>query len=503
MKKYTLVFLITISTSAFAQSWQWCSSEPYESYVTRKNLITSDDHNNVYIAGEKTNPLGSASVFFVKYDSLGLRLWDTIYPGYGYLSGLATDHFSNSYISLFTRYWEGITYHESEGDLIVKYDAGGNIIFKKRPGMFIFMTEHTDFNNELTFTGPFTKNILLEHGYSLNLSGADYKLYISKYDLNGECTWAQSADGGNYPLVVNGKGEMFARADIYSYPISVGQGSEQVNLSPGPGDMYLAKYDSLGGLDWVSQELSCEMTMDNSGNAYSLYPSPTDYHHMYLRKFAAAGGQLWQRTHFYSPDWYKFAMACDTSGNIFMTGGFSNSLTIGDTTITVSGLKTFVVKIDSSGVLQWVTISGGTGNAGAKDISIGDDGAIYITGDMGGTVCFGPHCTTQASGVFAAKLLDVPQSAATSIAGQVNDNALSVFPNPNSGVFILQYKDAKASSLMLEIRNSHGQLVFHSSEKCSNGVIVKNIDLSKEPKGIYFLEVIAGNKISTKKIVLN
>ncbi|MFL5765226.1 MAG: T9SS type A sorting domain-containing protein [Bacteroidia bacterium] len=501
MKEYTLIFLVTIFTSAFAQSWQWTSSENYDSYVTRPNAIVNDINGNSYIASLSY----STGVHIVKYNSLGTKLWEKVYNGGAVgLTSLCTDSAANLYAVFWATNVEGVTYNPSHGAvLFAKYDANGNLIWIKQITYRLLLSERTNFKGELVGDGTYTDTLHLENGYTLTITPGDYKYFMIKYNTDGECIWAQQDDGGRFQPVINSKGDSFAWADMLLYPVTVGQDSNQVALSPADGDEYFAKYDSTGALIWVKQPNASLIAGDNFGNAYIFEADPAQYGAAFITKYDPNGSRLWQRTRIYTSDWYKAQMKCSAGGDLFLAGGFSNSLTIDDTIITASGTHAFVAKIDSSGVLQWVTISGGTGNAGAKDISIGDDGAIYITGDMGGTVCFGPHCTTQASGVFAAKLLDVPSSAATSIAGQVNDNALSVFPNPNGGVFILQYKDVKASSLMLEIRNSHGQLVFHSSEKCSNGVLMKNIDLSKEPKGIYFLRVSGRGKNSVRKIVLN
>jgi len=82
---------------------------------------------------------------------------------------------------------------------------------------------------------------------------------------------------------------------------------------------------------------------------------------------------------------------------------------------------------------------------------------------------------------------------------QENSN-FSVFPNPSNGVFTIQNIGEDVTNI--DVFNLLGEKVFQST---NNNLVNNNetaIDLSKKPKGIYFIQVTHGNSITTKKIVI-
>ncbi|HYV91118.1 MAG TPA: T9SS type A sorting domain-containing protein [Chitinophagales bacterium] len=77
---------------------------------------------------------------------------------------------------------------------------------------------------------------------------------------------------------------------------------------------------------------------------------------------------------------------------------------------------------------------------------------------------------------------------------------LKVYPNPSSGIINIEIPSAE--SVVIEIRNVLGQLVFSSEEKNSHGTLKKQIDLSGQTSGICFLVVKNGEQQRVKKIFI-
>ena len=50
--------------------------------------------------------------------------------------------------------------------------------------------------------------------------------------------------------------------------------------------------------------------------------------------------------------------------------------------------------------------------------------------------------------------------------------------------------------------SANGQVVYHENIAKNNGTYVKTIDLSKNAKGIYFIQFISNKQVITKKVVL-
>jgi hypothetical protein len=506
MKKHILLSLVLLSLalSSVSQNFQWASSEPYDSYVTWTNKIIHDDAGNTFTCGAF---YGSAKSFVIKYDSNGSKLWEKIYTGYVDIASLCCDHSANLYVPVYisgpTATVDGIAYDRANGELLIKYDPSGSMVWLKQSKLNMLLSERTDASDHLIVTGTAVGTIDLGNGIILSTTSGLGVNYLAKFNTNGECIWAQQNDGGNHPLLCNSKGEIYAVAQIDTMT-TVGQGSSQVTLDPADGGSYIAKYDSTGTLIYVKQGHIISIAPDNDGNLYVLEPDVSDIVHGsnkngYLIKYDPSGNVLWKRTHIYIDDWYKFAMKAANDGSLYATGGFTNYMTIDGTTIPDGGnTRAFVTKIDSSGTVKWISVSSGAGGAGAKDITISGNNEIFITGDMGGGESdFGDYSVTQPQGVFAAKITDSVSTITTAIAAlPVSDHTLSVYPNPGNRLITLKANDCENGDYILRINNALGKTVYTENVKIVSGEFIKQLDLGNLPKGIYMMELQPNSSVS-------
>ncbi len=75
-------------------------------------------------------------------------------------------------------------------------------------------------------------------------------------------------------------------------------------------------------------------------------------------------------------------------------------------------------------------------------------------------------------------------------------NEINIFPNPSSGIFTIESSERISS---IEISNVLGEKIY--SEKNNSGKA--SVDLSTQPKGIYFIKVVSYKFIQTKKVIIN
>src|ERR1035437_1773878 len=498
------LILIFLSLPCFAQTFQWANSEPYSSYVQWTNKIIHDRSGNTYTSGKYNIGAGN---FIVKYDGNGNKLWEQTFLGYGDVLSLCSDSNANLYATLFIS--NTITVNQQQYDrvnghsLFIKYDINGNVLWIKQNKLqYMMFSERTNQQDNLIVTGNFTGTVYLDNNIVLSTTSLFGTNYLAKFNTNGECIWTQENDGGDHPLICNSKGEMFAREDMLDTVTTVGQGSKKVTLYPNNGATYFVKYDVNGALVWVKQVSSGSIAPDDVGNLYSFEQDANHANTADLVKYDSQGNILWRRTQLYTANAYKFAMKCGINGDVYMTGGFSGSMSLDNTTITDNQMRVYIAKIDSSGALKWISISSGAGGAGAKDISIANENEIYITGDMGGGEnIFGNHSVTQSQGVFVAKIIDNENTAAINNLA-VSDNALSVYPNPSNTIFTISYKSTNASNLNFTITDANGKLIYSDNQKQFSGQYLTTIDLSGQAKGVYFIEMICGKQQESKKIVL-
>ena len=90
----------------------------------------------------------------------------------------------------------------------------------------------------------------------------------------------------------------------------------------------------------------------------------------------------------------------------------------------------------------------------------------------------------------------------------VSGNKLSVeqmnfYPNPNNGRFNLSFMLPDKGDTEVKVLDIKGQEVFSERLAGFTGNYSKEIDISKNPKGIYFVRVEQGKKALVKKIVVD
>lgn len=80
------------------------------------------------------------------------------------------------------------------------------------------------------------------------------------------------------------------------------------------------------------------------------------------------------------------------------------------------------------------------------------------------------------------------------------ENMFLMYPNPVKDIATIEIDDFNAESASIEIFNQLGQIVNQGSYNISNGMI-RNINLSNLPTGLYTIRLISNGNISTKKFM--
>ena len=163
-------------------------------------------------------------------------------------------------------------------------------------------------------------------------------------------------------------------------------------------------------------------------------------------------------------------------------------------------------------------------NADSKDAS-DEDFIIDATGDKNSEtktiIIKKAHCDTKAEDIKNEKeemhVVIIKQIKITDASNEdvqqlgkpngVVDNKLNLgkmdfYPNPNNGKFNLRFNLSEKGNTDVSVMNSEGKTIY--SEKLSDfsGTYDKEIDISKNPKGVYFVRVVQGEHAQLKKIVL-
>lgn len=163
----------------------------------------------------------------------------------------------------------------------------------------------------------------------------------------------------------------------------------------GSSDVFLAKYNDLGGLSWsrqlgTSAEDWCgDVAVDATGNAFisgftfgSLGGAHAGGHDAFLTKYDTAGSLLWARQLGTSGNDLVYGLAVDATGNALITGPTSGSL--GGPT--AGGTDAFLAKYDADGNQLWARQFGGTMYDSSNGVAVDATGNAFVAGHTNGAL---------------------------------------------------------------------------------------------------------------------
>ncbi len=105
-------------------------------------------------------------------------------------------------------------------------------------------------------------------------------------------------------------------------------------------------------------------------------------------------------------------------------------------------------------------------------------------------------------GLDGKSWLDSIHENALGIKSLSNNINVKVFPNPTTNVVSLWFGNECNENTSYKVLDLIGKIVCENTLSCTTSKNKLNIDLSNNPKGVYFIELNIGSKKVTKKIIL-
>lgn len=352
---------------------------------------------------------------------------------------------NGSYFLDATAYWDAF---------VLKLDSAGNFCWAKKIG-----STGNDFSSSLFvdsmrsiyIAGYFSGTSDFDPGVDtfFMTSVGQIDPFVLKLDSAGNFLWAKQFDGSFYAsqcydIFVDDSGNVYTTG-YFTYLTDFDPGPAIYNLSASGNDAFVSKLDSNGSFVWAKQiggygsaygiKLSAGKNggvlvtgnfsgsndfNPDSADVDSLTGGQSDLFYLYL----GANGDFHGVTHIAGIGDGRaqiFALATDTSGNIYSMGTFRNTVDFKDgpdtfnlTTVGQYNDDIFLLKLDSAGRFLWVNQLGGpydglTGFEAGNGIAVSSHGEIYVTGKYYGTADFDPDSGTvtetavAGSDVFIAK----------------------------------------------------------------------------------------------------
>jgi hypothetical protein len=408
--------------------------------------IATDSNGNVCVTGRYngivtigSTPLADSydDAFVAKYDTSGTVQWATSIGGTDTDAGQAIATDSNGNVYVIGRYVGSVaigsttlTNAGAYDVFVAKYDTSGIVQWATSIGGSDFdygQAIATDSDGNVYVTGSYAGSVTFAPGTTLTSTSGSTDVFVAKYDTSGTVQWARSIGGttfdAGYGIATDSAGNVYVIGN-YNNTATFAPGTTLT--SAGSSDAFVAKYDTSGTVQWArsiggtSADNGYGIATDSNGNVYvtgryfgsvTFAPGTTltsaGSSDAFVAKYDTSGTVQWATSIGGTGADYGYGIATDSNGNVYVTGYYVGSATIGSTTLTSAGsTDVFVVKYDTSGTVQWATSIGGTSFDYGRGIAVDSGGNVYVIGYYSGTATFAPGTTLTSAGssdVFVAK----------------------------------------------------------------------------------------------------
>ncbi len=356
-----LLFLLPAANSIGQTQFQRTfggTSVDYASYITR----TIEGGYAVVGTTASFGPGAGWAIYVVKLDASGSIIWnrtlgETGIYNYGYSIVQAND--SGFVISGIKQVPSG--YNDI---YIIKLSSTGAHQWSKFVG-----GSSNDMGNSIIKT--------MDGGYAVggstwSFGTGGYDMYMLKLDGSGTLQWNKTIGGGGHDYGYSLIQTSDSGYAITGYTSSFGAGGE---------DMYITKLNSSGTLQWsrtmggTNNEYGISIIQTTEGGyaitGYTNSSFGAGLYDMYTVKLNSSGVPQWTRTVGGSNNDYGNSIIQTTDGG-YVIAGSTNSFGAGG--------DAYIVKLNSSGTVQWSKTAGGTGAEGLGCIISTSDGGYFAAG---------------------------------------------------------------------------------------------------------------------------
>ena len=246
---------------------------------------------------------------------------------------------------------------------VAKYNAGGALLWVKQAG-----GDSDDHGRAIAVDGS---------GNSYVTGYAGGSLFVANYDPTGALLWTKQADGvppedalsalgsgRGLDIGVDGSGNSYITGSFTGdATFGPDEPNETMLISAGNLDIFMAKFEPAGALGWAGRAGGAS---DDYGRGIAVHESGNSY------------------------------VTGDFSGAATFGQGETH-----ETTLTSAGqVDIFVANFDPSGALRWASRAGDASDDHGRSIAVDWSGNSYVTGDFTGSVTFG---ATPATDLRAAR----------------------------------------------------------------------------------------------------
>ena len=340
-------------------------------------------------------------------------------------------------------------------------------------------------------TGTYDSNALYITGTGSILGhSGNGDIFLIKYNTSGVVQWANKIGGtgieSSPQLAVDSLNNVYVTGTYRSNPLYI-TGSTLGHS--GNGDIFLVKYNTLGVVQWANKiggtqsEYAAQLAVDSLNNVYvtgtynsnPLYITGTGStlgnsgnsttSDIYVVKYNTSGVVEWANKIGGSSIENDSQLAVDNLNNVYVTGTYtSNPLYITGTGSTLSHSGNgdiFLIKYNTSGVVQWANKIGGTGTESVPQLTVDSLNNVYVTGtyDSNALYISGTGTTLGISGgssdIYVIKYNDSGSVVwANKIGGTGNESTPQLATNTYNSINNTSYGNGALQNLQVGFNNT-------------------------------------------------
>lgn len=426
------------------------------------------------------------------------------------------------------------------GFFILKLDQDGNLMWVK-PFYFFSAIDHNPIalasNDQIISAGSFGNTVDIDPGgetQNLTAQGTSDGYILSLNEM-GELSWVTQ---------ITGPGQIYCKTletDADDNIIISGTYRDSIDFDPGPGEYFhstgefsqsfVAKYNSSGAFLWVrvfdfnpTYDHAPEgIVVDNSGNIIisgiyfgnvdfdpgsEIFELPPGNSTIYASKMSGSGDFIWAKriggknsgSIF---DW-THPIAIDDNENIYITGNLeeADDFDPGPDSLILTSVgynDIFMSKLDADGNLLWAFAHGSDYEDKAGAITVDNAQNVYLTGNFNETISFNPGDVEVTANSILNEIfvLKLAQNTVGLTENTIDKHNISIYPNPTNNHFNIRL-NRPVRELKVFVFDSRGRQVFQTSVKKTNH---STVDLSHHPAGLYSLQLVSENEISSHKVI--
>lgn len=438
------IFDVFIAKYDGAGNYLWAKNVGGTGYDFSNSQIL-DNSGNIYITGTFSTTTdfdpspatatiataGLNDIFIAKYDAFGNYIWAKSLGSPDAEEGrmLAKDNTGNIYLT--GNYYNSLDFDPSPSTAILNYPFNSEVFIAKydQNGNYL-LCSGTNISNAFGATCILVDNandIYIAAGGAIKKCNSQMVFQFSPLPYTSQIVGIMSlATNANNDMVTTGG---FHNTSYFNSTLTTTLTSLVAT------SFYLANYNASGTLNWCftsrdgtsdTSEEGTSIKTDAAGNTYvtgtfdgqvDFDPSPSNLiitsnqnsQDIFLLKYNAAGNLLWVKTIGGKlSDGQKVSLELDVSGNIYLTGHFSDttdfdpSSAIANLIGYVGGVtRVFIAKYDNSGNYIWAKAIDGhpvssinvTSNIVSRSIDVDVNGNVFIIGMFKGVLDFDPSAS--------------------------------------------------------------------------------------------------------------